>query len=88
MVKPLTPKQLRDYERLDGERKRAETIISQAEKISGRNSAEHFVALRERDEIMAKMNRLIPQSAPPPVAQALPRSGPILEVVKRRTWAR
>jgi hypothetical protein len=88
MVKPLTPKQLRDYERLDGERKRAETVIFQAEKISGQNSAEHFVALRERDEIMAKMNRLMPQAIHQPAPQASPRSTPLLEVVRRRTRSR
>lgn len=62
MVRPLTPKQQRDYERLESERKHAEQGILEAEKAAGRKSPQHVVALRERDEILAKMNRINPHA--------------------------
>ena len=62
MVKSLTPKQQRDYERLEGERRHAELAILEVEKTSGRKSPQHVVALRERDEILAKMNRINPHA--------------------------
>jgi len=62
MPRSLTPKQQRDYERLESERRHAEQAILEAEKTSGRQSPQHVVALRERDEILAKMNRINPQA--------------------------
>ena len=62
MVKPLTPKQQRDYERLESEYRNAERAILDVEKTSGRKSPQHVVALRERDEIQARMNRINPHA--------------------------
>ena len=62
MGKPLTPKQQRDYERLESEYRLAERTILDVEKSAGRRSPQHFVALRERDEILARMNRINPHA--------------------------
>jgi hypothetical protein len=66
MRKPLSPKHQRDYERLEEERKRAEGEMHEVRMVAGTRSAEYAVATRQKDEIVAKMNRLNPQ--PPRLA--------------------
>ena len=48
--------------RLAADRRNAERTILDVEKVSGRKSPQHVVALRERDEILAKMNRINPHA--------------------------
>jgi hypothetical protein len=58
MQKPLTPKQQLEYEKLDLASKRAERAMHETELASGKNSPQYAVAERQRDEIVAKMQRI------------------------------
>ena len=64
MQKPLTPKQQREYERLDSDRKRAEGALHEAEIVSGKGSVEYAVAERQKAEIVARMRKFNPPASP------------------------
>ena len=59
MKKPLSPKQQLEYEKLDFASKRAEGAIHEAELAFGKGSPQYAVAERQRDEIVAKMQRML-----------------------------
>jgi hypothetical protein len=58
MQRSLTPKQTREFESLGIASKRAEEALLEAEQAFGKVSADYAVAERQRDEILAKMNRI------------------------------
>jgi hypothetical protein len=58
MQKPLTPRQQLEYEKLDFASRRAEGAMHEAEQASGKSSPQYAVAERQRDEIVAKMQRI------------------------------
>jgi hypothetical protein len=58
MKKPLSPKQQFEYEKLDFASKRAEGDMQEAELAFGKGSPQYAVAERQRDEIVAKMQRM------------------------------
>jgi hypothetical protein len=58
MQKLLTPKQQLEYEKLDLASKRAERLMHETKLASGMNSPQYAVAERQRDEIVAKMQRI------------------------------
>jgi hypothetical protein len=58
MQKPLTPRQQLEYEKLDLAIRRAEEVMREAELVSGKGSPQYAVAERQRDEIVAKMQRI------------------------------
>ena len=57
---PRTPsfQQRNEYQKLQWKLKSAEHAVRQTEMASGKRSAEYAVAAREKDEIVARMNRL------------------------------
>jgi hypothetical protein len=58
MQKPLTPKQQLEFGKLELASKRAERALQETELASGKHSPQYAVAERERDEIVAKMQRI------------------------------
>jgi hypothetical protein len=58
MQKSLTPRQQLEYEKLDLAGKQAESAMLKAELASGKASPQYAVAERQKDEILAKMQRL------------------------------
>jgi hypothetical protein len=58
MQKPLTPRQQLEYEKLNLASRRAEEVMREAEMASGKGSPQYAVAERQRDEIVAKMQRI------------------------------
>lgn len=58
MQKPLTPRQKLEYTKLEFASKRAESAMREAESASGKISPQYAVAERQRDEIVAKMQRM------------------------------
>jgi hypothetical protein len=87
MQKSLTPRQKLEYEKLHVASKQAESAMLKAELASGKTSPEYAVAERQKDEILAKMQRLTRALAPwtvqratksrPQVASSPRGSGPI-----------
>jgi hypothetical protein len=58
MQKPLTPRQQLECQKLDPAIKRAERAMHEAESAFGKNSPQYVIAEREKDEIVAKMQRI------------------------------
>jgi hypothetical protein len=58
MQKPLTPRQQLEYEKLDFAGKHADRAMNEAELAFGKDSPQYAVAERQRDEIVAKMQRM------------------------------
>ena len=75
MQKPLTPRQKLEVEKLDHAIKQAESDMIKAELASGKASPQYAVAERQRDEILARMQRLtrVTDEAEPDVKPAVKR---------------
>jgi hypothetical protein len=82
MQKPPTPKQQLECEKLDVARKRAERAMHETELASGKNSPQYVVAERLRDEIIAKMQRII-GVLNGPGSDSKPAAGRVTAVVVR-----
>jgi hypothetical protein len=85
MQKPLTPRQQLEYEKLDSTIKRAERAMHEIELACGKNSPQYVIAEREKDEIVAKMQRITrafdsAESGPRPAAS---RVAPLVVRSKR-----
>ena len=84
MQKPLTPRQQVDYGKLDLASKRAEIAMGEIELASGKNSPQYAVAERQRDEILAKMQRMTGAQDVAETVRKPAASGPVTVVIKSR----
>ncbi len=83
MQKALTPRQKLEADKLDHAVNEAESEMRKAESSFGKASPQYAVAERQRDEMLAKMQRLTrvldgPETEPKPPAQR------VVTVVKSR----
>jgi hypothetical protein len=87
MQKSLTPRQQLEYEKLELASKQAESAMLKAELAAGKASPQYAVAERQRDEILAKMQRLTGALENPENDQK-PATSRVVQVVRSKRIVR